>query len=320
VREARVRDLGGGVYQVTQPLPWALDHVHCYAVRGQDGYTLIDAGLGTANTIHRWQRALESIGAGRVARIIVTHYHPDHNGASRGLASLTSADEVVQGRVDRDRTRLSFLDPAAPARFGAYLRQLGMSEADAHAAVADEQTIPYDAAEPDRLVAEGDTIELGGERFTILHLPGHADGHIVLWGPDSGRMFGGDVLLDGITPNIGLWEDSLGGDPLGDYLVTLSRIEQLQPRLVYPGHRALITTPALRAGEIRSHHHQRLDAAAAALGNGPVSPYQVSRVLWGNDLSSHEQRFALVEAHAHLAYLARHGRAQRVGDYLYQEA
>ena len=33
--------------RVTMPLPWALDHVHCYALAGDDGWTLIDAGLGT---------------------------------------------------------------------------------------------------------------------------------------------------------------------------------------------------------------------------------------------------------------------------------
>ena len=27
-----IADLGGGVHRVTQRLPWALDHVHCYAI------------------------------------------------------------------------------------------------------------------------------------------------------------------------------------------------------------------------------------------------------------------------------------------------
>ena len=42
-----MQELGGGVHRVTQPLPWALDHVHCYAVDDAEGWTLIDCGLGT---------------------------------------------------------------------------------------------------------------------------------------------------------------------------------------------------------------------------------------------------------------------------------
>jgi len=33
---AELTDLGGGVVRVTLPLPWALDHVHCYALASPD--------------------------------------------------------------------------------------------------------------------------------------------------------------------------------------------------------------------------------------------------------------------------------------------
>ena len=41
-----IADLGRGVHRVTHPLPFALDHVHCYAVAGADGWTLVASGLG----------------------------------------------------------------------------------------------------------------------------------------------------------------------------------------------------------------------------------------------------------------------------------
>ena len=79
------------MHRVTQPLPWALDHVHCYAVDDADGWTLIDCGLGTPGTGRRWEQALALLGHPRVRRLVITHYHPDHIGASTRLAELTRA-------------------------------------------------------------------------------------------------------------------------------------------------------------------------------------------------------------------------------------
>jgi hypothetical protein len=31
-REAIVTEVAPGLLRITQPLPWALDHVHCYAL------------------------------------------------------------------------------------------------------------------------------------------------------------------------------------------------------------------------------------------------------------------------------------------------
>ena len=40
----------------------------------------------------------------------------------------------------------------------------------------------------------------------MLHLPGHADGHLALL--RDGVLVAGDALLGGITPNVGLWPAS----------------------------------------------------------------------------------------------------------------
>ena len=155
---------------------------------------------------------------------------------------------------------------------------------------------------------EGDTLDLAGEPFEVLVLPGHADGHIALLGSHSGRLFGGDVLLDEITPNVGRWEDN-EPDPLGRYLETLGRIEELAPAVVYPGHRGVIERPAARAQEIAMHHAVRLDEHERALRAGARSAYEVVQHVWGGKLGFHEQRFALAEALAHLERLERLGRA-----------
>jgi glyoxylase-like metal-dependent hydrolase (beta-lactamase superfamily II) len=311
VLEATVTPLGGGVHQVTLPLPWALDHVHCYAVEDADGWTLVDCGLGTPGTLRRWRAALGRLGRPRVRRLVVTHYHPDHVGASTALAELTGAEEVVQGSRDAELTRLAWGDRRVPGAFEAYLLHNGMPAAEAALSTEDEDAIPVAAASPTRLVEEGDSIEIAGERFGVLHLPGHADGHIALLGEQTGRMFGGDVILHDITPNVGRWDDT-EEDPLGRYLETLDRIEALRPSIVYPGHRRLIEDAPGRAAEIRAHHTVRLDTHVAALRRGAETPYAVAEHVWGQELGFHERRFALAEAISHLERLAAEGRALEV--------
>jgi glyoxylase-like metal-dependent hydrolase (beta-lactamase superfamily II) len=310
VTRARVEPLGRGVHRVTMPLPWALDHVHCYAIEAPDGWTIVDCGLGTPGTVRRWEEALERLGSPRVRRLVLTHYHPDHLGASRALAGLTGAEEIVQGRFDAEVSRRTWGDEADPEAFRRYLLANGMPPDQAGASTDEEDRTPVELAMPTRLVEEGDTLELAGEVFEVLVLPGHADGHIVLLGGRTGAMFGGDVLLLEITPNVGRWEDTLP-DPLGRYLQTLRRIEELRPSVVYPGHRGVIDDAAARAAEIRAHHAERLDVHEQALRNGAETAYEVGRAVWGDGLGLHERRFALVEAISHLERLEVEGRAVR---------
>jgi glyoxylase-like metal-dependent hydrolase (beta-lactamase superfamily II) len=308
VPDASVTPLAGGVHQVTLPLPWALDHVHCYALADPDGWTLVDCGLGTPGAPDRWARALAELGSPRIHRIVVTHYHPDHVGASRALAELTQADEVVQGEHDWALTRLAWGDRRVPGRFEAYLARNGMPEGEAARSADDEDEIPVDPIVPTRLVSEGEILEIAGEPFRVLVLPGHADGHIALLGEHSGRLFGGDVLLHDITPNVGRWEDT-APDPLGRFLGTLTRIEELSPTVVYPGHKRLIDEAAKRAREIKVHHAARLEEHLRALRRGLDTPYAVAGAVWDGELGFHERRFALVEAISHLERLAAEGRA-----------
>ncbi len=306
-----IETIAGGIHRITMPLPWALDHVHCYAIEDPGGWTIVDCGLGTPGTVRRWREALERLGSPPVSRVVLTHYHPDHLGASRALVDLTGAAEVVQGRFDADLSRRTWGDEADPEAFRRYLLANGMPPGEAGRSVDEEGGTPVDLARPTRLVDEGDTIELAGERYAVLVLPGHADGHIALLAERTGVMFGGDVLLLEITPNVGRWEDTLP-DPLGRYLDTLRRIEDIDPAVVYPGHRGVVADPARRAVEIRLHHVERLDVHEQALRAGAGTAYEVGRFVWGDALGLHERRFALVEAISHLERLEVEGRAAQV--------
>jgi glyoxylase-like metal-dependent hydrolase (beta-lactamase superfamily II) len=297
-------ELDEGIRRVTFALPFGIDHVHCYLLPASGGWTLVDTGLGTPAAEERWRPVLDELD-GPLQRIVVTHMHPDHVGGARDVADLTGAP-VLQGREDYAQC-VSAWGERNPQRFLDYWIAHGMPEHEVEGMMRESGRLSdavHWVRDP-QLVEAGD--EIDGWRVEVLR--GHADGHIVLL--RDGVMIAGDTLLLGITPAIGLYPNSRP-DPLGDYLETLERIIELDPRVAYAGHKEPIDDPAGRAREIIAHHHERLDGTAAALAGQPLSAYDVSLSLFERELSPTLRRFATAESLAHLERLVHEGRAERV--------
>jgi glyoxylase-like metal-dependent hydrolase (beta-lactamase superfamily II) len=156
----------------------------------------------------------------------------------------------------------------------------------------------------------GERIEAASEQWEVLHVPGHADGHIALLGIESRRLLSADLVLATITPNIGYHPESRA-DPLGDYLASLDRVVEIDPTLIVTGHHETIEDGADRARAIAGHHGDRLKSTRAALTDGALSGYDISRILFGDDLSSHGKRFAVAETLSHLVRLEHDGIIER---------
>jgi glyoxylase-like metal-dependent hydrolase (beta-lactamase superfamily II) len=299
-----VDELPAGIRRLTFPLPMGIRHVHCYLLPGNDGWTLVDTGLGLPDAEDRWEPVLRELDA-PIARVVITHFHPDHAGGGEDAEALTGA-RVVQGATDYEQCERVWGRPDWSEQLADYLLENGLPERVA-AELRQEARIfaPFirPARGPQR-IGEGD--EVGGWR--VLELPGHADGHICLL--RDGLLVAGDHLLGEITPTVGLYPGSRP-DPLADYLASLERTIELAPKLALPGHGDPIVDPVSRAREIVEHHHERLDEAAAALGPEPRDAYEVSLALFGEKLDASGRRFALAETLAHLEWLVRAGRAVR---------
>jgi len=303
VDEVRQRTVAEGIVRVTFPLPLGIDHVHCYLLRGEDGWTLVDTGLGLPGGEERWRAVIAGLDA-PVERIVITHGHPDHVGDTEAAAAVTGG-AVLQGRADYERCVEVWGDPHWPRAVNEHFVEHGMPPDDVEAAQAGNEAVAamiHFVRDPE-LLEPGDVVD----GWRVEYLPGHADGHIALF--RDGTMIAGDVVLMGITPVVGLYP---GGrpDPLADYLASLEAVIALAPEVAFAGHGPRVRDPAGRAHEIVEHHRERADLAVNAVEGGARDAYAVSLALFG-ELSPPQRRFAVAESLAHLEHLANLGRVAR---------
>jgi len=300
-------ELAGGIRRVTMTLPMRPRHVHCYLLPGDDGWTLVDTGVGLPDSRERWAAELAQLD-GPVTRIVVTHFHPDHVGGAADLAELTGAP-VVQGEIDFFQCRRVWGSDDWAERLVDWFHRHGVPPGVTEELIEQGSLYrPFIRFHLDPvLVGPGD--ELNG--WTLVAAPGHADGQLCLL--RDGILIAADHLLDPITPTVGLWPESRP-DPLGDYLAALAQTIALRPRLALPGHGEPIADPVGRAHALIAHHAERLGVAEAALHAEPQSGFELSFALFGADLKPGGRRFAVAETLSHLERLVREQRAARHED------
>jgi glyoxylase-like metal-dependent hydrolase (beta-lactamase superfamily II) len=305
-----IHPLGEGLHRIRLPLPWSgLDHVWSYALEGPSGWTLFDAGLGTAEIAEAWSAALAELG-GSVVRLVISHYHTDHIGASRDLQAMTGA-EVLMSPTDATQSR-HWHDPGAVAATRRHLEVHGCPEEVLESVFTAWEALVANVhpAAPSRLIDDGDVLVAGGEAWRVIPAPGHADGQIALLGTRTRRLLAADAILDRVAPYIGVHPVSRP-DPLGDHLAQLERLGRMDVAIAYPGHFEAITDVAGRAEEIRRHHAERLEAHRAVVADGPADAYAASLRIYGDRLGPNSRRIAVTESLAHLVHLERRGEIER---------
>ncbi len=175
---------------------------NCYLVRADRSATaavVVDPGDEAAEI----RLSLARSGA-TCAAILLTHSHYDHIGALADLAEGTGAPVwLPQGELDVFRRPNDFF-PGISVR-----------------AYEGEAT----------LLAGGETVELAGISFQVLHVPGHSPGHVSYYA--DGCLFSGDVLFAGSVGRTDL--------PFGDWETLVESIRSLTDAyppetVVYSGH------------------------------------------------------------------------------------
>jgi glyoxylase-like metal-dependent hydrolase (beta-lactamase superfamily II) len=154
---------------------------------------------------------------------------------------------------------------------------------------------------------EGEVIEAGAVRVRTVHTPGHTQDHVVFLEEGSGALFTGDAVLGRGTSVI----DPPEGD-MALYVKSLSRMLQLAPRVIYPGHGPAVWSPAEKLREYLAHRRLREEQVIEGLARGPSTPQELVESIY-QDVPRELHPAAARSILAHLLKLEREGRAVRVG-------
>lgn len=314
------REVSTNVWKFSLPIPFPLRHVNMYALIGQDGWVLIDAGMGTPDARAAFSTCLEQSGL-RIAdlqAIVLTHHHPDHIGLSGELHEQSGA-AVYMHPIDETIMQISW-SGNLPTRFNQvsrFFQSHGVPQTQFWYTQEKPETVrsiihvpPHEAF---TLVEDGDMIELAGDHYRVIWVPGHSDGQVCLLRERDGLFLAADHVLPRITPNIGLYSSQHGRqDPLGDYLASLAKIRDLPATLVLPGHGEPFPDLASRVDEIIEHHDDRLQQLLAMIAERPQHAYDMTIQYFGTRLKSDEaKRMAVAEVLSHLEYLRARGRIKQ---------
>jgi glyoxylase-like metal-dependent hydrolase (beta-lactamase superfamily II) len=235
-RPGVAEQIAPGLRRVLAPNPSAMTWrgTNTY-ILGQGQVTVIDPGPDDAAHL---AALLQATAGDVVSHIVVTHSHLDHSPLAARLAAQTGAQVWAFGDSHSGRS--------------AVMQGLVDSGYDGGGEGIDLRFAP------DRFVSDGDVIDTPAGALRVLHTPGHMGNHICLrWGD---AVFSGDLVMG--------WATSLVSPPDGDisdFLTSCAKLRADGAAVLYPGHGAPVTEPAVRIDWLIAHRMERRAQVLAAL-------------------------------------------------------
>jgi glyoxylase-like metal-dependent hydrolase (beta-lactamase superfamily II) len=219
-----MEQVGEGIHRLIET--WYRDDYRCniYVIQGERRDLVIDTGLGLAPL----RPSVEALAPDPL--LVSSHGHYDHIGGNFEFAErlIHRAEADIVAHPTRENTL-----------------------ADRLLATEDFRALPWDgfraedwAAEPapaTGLIGEGDVLDLGDRRLTVLHTPGHSWGSVCLWDEARGDLFCADTVYAGEL------FDRLPCSDVATYVRSLRRLRDHPVRTAYPGHGPVLDGSAFRA-------------------------------------------------------------------------
>jgi len=298
------------------PTPFYVGSVNIYLIK-QDPLTLIDVGPKTkdASDTLRTKLGQNGVKFADVERIVLTHAHEDHCGLAKQVRDEAKNAEIfvhewetghLFGRLAHDEHKRLMTRSGVPESI---FREMQ--------ALYEDISLLTDSLENTEITPLRDEMELefSGGSLRVLHTPGHTPGSCSLVREADRTIVCGDCVLKRITPNPIVSLDPL--DPskrfrsLAEYLVSLARLREIRPTLLYGGHGEPITDfDEIFHRYVRSIDERQKRIVALVSTDG-VTAFDVAKRLFPDSFDHDVHRFlAISEAIAHLDYAASEGRLQ----------
>lgn len=302
------------IVPIAIPTPFYVGDVNVYLIR-EDPLTLIDVGPKTEEAFKTLTEKLGRIGVrlADIRRIVLTHAHEDHCGLAKKVRDTAKDAEILVhkwetghlfGRLAREHHRDLMIRSGVPPSVFDEMRSLyqeislltdALDEGD-YRALEDEAELQFD-----------------GGTIRVIHTPGHTPGSCTFVREANRTLICGDCVLKRITPNPIVSPDPI--DPtkrfpsLGEYLVSLARLREFRPTLVYGGHGEPITD----FEEIFHRYIRAIDErqkrVVSLVGDNGTTAFEIASKLFAASFEADVHRFlAISEAIAHLDHAEREGK------------
>ncbi len=251
----------------------------CSYIVGRGTVAIIDPGPEDAG---QTAALLAAVGGETVSHIVITHTHRDHSPGAVALKAATGALVVGCG-------------PHIAAR-------------DANATEARRLDASADMAyAPDRVLADGETLDFNGLSLQAVATPGHTMNHLAFAFAAENALFSGDHVMG--------WSTTIVAPPdgaMGPYMASLDKLRTRNDAIYWPGHGGPVSEPQRFVRAIASHRRARETAILQRLKAGDRLIAQiVPRLYDGLDPRLHGA--AALSVFAHLEDMVQRGIASSDG-------
>lgn len=170
------------------------------------GVVVIDTGPSRRYG-EQFLAAIRRVTAKPIAKVLITHHHPDHflGNQAFSAATLAALPETIQG-----------------------IQSEGNAFTENMYRLNGDWMKDTDRVVPGQALAPG-ILEIGGHRLELLALEGHTRADLAIFDHTTGVLFGGDLLFHQRAP-------TTPHAHIDRWLASLQRLAALPFRVVVPGH------------------------------------------------------------------------------------